>query len=101
MTAFEVIAEPNRREILSYLQQGEMSVNDIVGKVGLSQPLVSKHMKTLRDAGLVAVRIDAQRRLYRLRQAGFVDLETWIEPFRRHWADQLRRLERHLENSDD
>lgn len=92
----EVIAEPTRRRILDAVRDGERSVNELVDQVGMHQPGVSRHLKVLRDAGLVDVRRDAQRRLYRLRPEPLMELDAWLEPFRAHWAGRLDALERHL-----
>jgi DNA-binding transcriptional ArsR family regulator len=92
----EVIAEPTRRRILDAVRDGERSVNELVDQVGMHQPGVSRHLKILRDAGLVEVRRDAQRRLYRLRPEPLIELDAWLEPFRAHWAGRLDALEQHL-----
>lgn len=97
MTAFEAIAEPNRRRILELLRTGERPAGDLVEATGMSQPGVSKHLKMLRQAGLVSVRPDGQRRLYRLEPAELAELDTWLTPFRSSWADRLDALEQHLE----
>jgi DNA-binding transcriptional ArsR family regulator len=98
MTPFEAIAEPNRRRILELLRAGERPAGDLVEATGLSQPGVSKHLKLLREAGLVSVRPDGQRRLYRLEPVELAALDAWLQPFRRFWADRLDALEAHLEN---
>ena len=95
-TVLEVIAEPTRRRILDAVRDGERSVNELVEVVGMHQPGVSRHLKVLRDAGLVEVRADAQRRLYRLRVEPLRDLDDWLEPYRAHWSTRLDALERHL-----
>ncbi len=95
----EVIAEPTRRRILDAVRDGERSVNDLVEIVGMHQPGVSRHLKVLRDAGLVAVRSDAQRRLYRLRPDPLKELDAWLEPYRAHWAGRLDALEDHLKRT--
>jgi DNA-binding transcriptional ArsR family regulator len=92
----EVLAEPHRRRILDALRQGELSVGALVGQLGSSQPLVSKHLRVLREAGLVEVRVDGQRRLYRLRPEPLVELDAWLEPYRQLWRTSLDRLEAHL-----
>ena len=99
-TSFTVIAEPNRRAILSLLLSSERSVGEIERKLRLSQPSVSKHLKVLRDAGFVESRIEAQRRLYRLRPEPLMELDEWLEPFRRFWSKHLDALERHLDRMD-
>ena len=96
MTTIEVLAEPSRRQILDVLRGGEQSVNALVTRVGLSQPSISKHLKVLRDAGLVEVRPDGQRRLYRLRAEPLMELDEWLEPYRQLWRTSLDLLERHL-----
>jgi len=92
----EVLAEPNRRRLLDELRAGEQPVGALVDRSGLSQPLVSKHLRVLREAGLVEVRPDGQRRLYRVRPEPLMDLDAWLEPYRAMWRDSLDRLERHL-----
>ena len=95
----EVIAEPTRRRILDAVRDSECSVNDLVDRVGMHQPGVSRHLKVLRDAGLVEVRRDAQRRMYRLRPEPLMVLDAWLEPYRAHWAGRLDELERHLKRT--
>ncbi|HEV2344947.1 MAG TPA: metalloregulator ArsR/SmtB family transcription factor [Actinocrinis sp.] len=92
----EALAEPNRRRIVELLLDGERSVNRLAADTGLAQPAVSKHLRVLRDAGLVEVRREAQRRLYRIRPAPLAELDAWLEPYRRLWNERLDRLERHL-----
>jgi DNA-binding transcriptional ArsR family regulator len=92
-----VLAESNRRRILDLLRDGERPVGELVERLGLTQPAVSKHLRVLRSAGLVEVRTDAQRRLYRIRPDPLVELDAWLEPYRRLWSARLDRLERHLE----
>jgi len=96
-----VLAEPHRRHILDLLRDGERSVNELVLGLGLSQPGVSKHLRVLRDAGLVRVRVDGQRRLYGLRPQPLTELDEWLEPYRRLWGDRLDALEQHLDNSSE
>lgn len=96
-TTFEVLAEPRRRQILDLLRTGERPVGDLVDELSLSQPAVSKHLKVLRDAGLVEVRQDAQRRWYRLRPAPLLEIDSWLEPYRELWRDRLDALESHLD----
>lgn len=98
---FEVLAEPSRREILDLLRAGERPVNDLVERLRLAQPTVSKHLKVLRAAGLVEVRQDAQRRWYRLRLAPLTELDAWLAPYRRMWTSSLDALERHLDTMED
>ena len=96
LSVLDVIAEPTRRRILDAVRDRECSVTDLVEQVGMHQPGVSRHLKVLRDAGLVEVRRDAQRRLYRLRPEPLMELDAWLEPYRAQWADRLDALERHL-----
>lgn len=93
---FEVLADANRRHILELLREDERAVGDLVAALGISQPGVSKHLRVLRDAGLVEVRVDAQRRLYRLRPAPLREVDEWLAPYRAAWSDRLDELERHL-----
>jgi DNA-binding transcriptional ArsR family regulator len=95
--SFAVLAEPSRRTILDVLRNGERPVGDLVDHLRLSQPAVSKHLRVLREAGLVEVRTDAQRRLYRLRPEPLAEIDAWLEPYRRLWSRSLDALERHLE----
>jgi DNA-binding transcriptional ArsR family regulator len=92
----EVLAEPNRRQILDALREGEQPVNALVARLSLSQPAVSKHLRVLRDAGLVAVRPEGQRRLYHVRVEPLMELDVWLEPYRQMWRASLDKLERHL-----
>ena len=94
-----MLAEPHRRHILDLLRDGERSVNELVLGLGLSQPGVSKHLRVLREAGLVRVRVDGQRRLYALRPQPLTELHEWLEPYRRLRGDRLDALEQHLDNS--
>jgi DNA-binding transcriptional ArsR family regulator len=94
---FEVLAEESRRRILDLLAEAERPVGDLVELLALSQPAVSKHLKVLRDAGLVESRTDAQRRIYRVRLQPLREVDEWLAPYRRQWADHLNALERHLE----
>lgn len=97
MSPFEALAEPNRRRILDVLRSGERPAGDLVQALAISQPGVSKHLKLLREAGLVSMRAEGQRRLYRLEPGGLADLDAWLMPYRRFWADRLNRLDEHLE----
>jgi DNA-binding transcriptional ArsR family regulator len=97
MAVFEVLAESNRRRILDLLGSDERPVGELVSELALSQPAVSKHLRVLREAGLVAVRTDAQRRLYRVRTEPLRAVDEWLEPYRRTWSTRLDELERHLE----
>jgi DNA-binding transcriptional ArsR family regulator len=96
-TTFDVLAEPTRRDILDLLRDGEHSVGELVDRLSLSQPGVSKHLRVLRDAGLVVVRRDAQRRWYQLRAEPLAEIDAWLGPYRRFWSSRLDALERHLE----
>lgn len=100
-TAFEVIAEPNRRAILSLLASSEQSVGEIERQLRMSQPMVSKHLRVLRDAGFVEATVDAQRRLYHLRPEPLQELDAWLAPFRRFWSKHLDALERHLDHMEE
>ncbi len=94
---FEVIAEPNRRAILSLLVSSEQSVGEIERQLRMPQPMVSKHLRVLREAGFVESTVDAQRRLYRLRPEPLQEVEAWLAPFRTFWAAHVDALERHLD----
>jgi|SRR5215469_11568928 len=96
-SSFAIVAEPNRRAILSLLLSSERSVGEIERELGLSQPSVSKHLRVLREAGFVKSRIEAQRRLYRLRPEPLMEFDTWLAPFRNFWSKHVDALERHLE----
>jgi len=99
-SAFAIIAEPNRRAILALLASSERSVGDIERALRMPQPSVSKHLRVLREAGLVEARIDAQRRLYRIRPEPLKEVDDWLTPFRRFWSAHLDALERHLDRLD-
>ena len=99
--AFEVLAEPKRRRILDLVRGAERPVGDLVAELGLSQPAVSKHLRILREAGLVAVRADAQRRLYRVRADPLRAIADWLEPYRLLWEARLDDLELHLDSMPD
>lgn len=98
-TTMEAITEPNRRLILDELRIGESPVHALVERLDLSQTAVSKHLRVLRDAGLVEVRPDGQRRLYRLRPAALMELDDWLEPYRQMWRSSLDKLDTHLNAS--
>ncbi len=100
-TTFEVLAEGSRRRILDALVEGELPVGDLAQTLALSQPAVSKHLKVLREAGLVESRTDAQRRIYRVRAEPLREVDAWLAPYRRQWAAHLSALERHLEIMED
>lgn len=97
--SFAAVAEPTRREILDLLRDGERPVGDLVDRLGMSQPAVSKHLRVLRQSGLVEVRPDAQRRLYRLRPEPLADIDAWLAPYRQMWTRSLDRLDQHLEEN--
>ena len=97
---FDVIAEPTRRALLDHLRRQERSVGELVELTGMHQPGVSRHLRILREAGLVDVRADAQRRLYRLRPEPLAELDEWLEPYRRFWSGRLDALERHLDRTN-
>jgi DNA-binding transcriptional ArsR family regulator len=97
VTAYTAMAEPQRRRILDLLRDGERSVNDLVARIGLSQPGVSKHLRVLRDAGLVEVRPEGRQRWYALRAEPLAEVDEWLEPYRAYWTRHLDALERHLE----
>lgn len=96
-SVFEIIAEPNRRAILGLLASSEKSVGEIERRLHMSQPTVSKHLRVLREAGLVESTVDAQRRLYRLKPEPFKEVDSWLVPFRRLWTHHVDALERHLD----
>jgi DNA-binding transcriptional ArsR family regulator len=96
-SAFEIIAEPNRRAILSLLASSEQCVGEIERQLGMPQPTVSKHLRVLREAGFVESEVDAQRRLYRLKPEPLREVDLWLAQFRRFWSKHLDALERHLE----
>jgi len=96
-SAFTIIAEPNRRAILSLLLSSERSVGELETELQLSQPSVSKHLRVLREAGFVEARVEAQRRLYRLRPEPLMELDAWLVPFRRYWSRHVDALEAHLD----
>src|SRR6478672_7925205 len=99
-SAFGIIAEPNRRAILSLLASSEQSVSEIEEQLRMSQPSVSKHLKVLRDAGFVEARVEAQRRVYRIRPEPLMDIDAWLAPFRRFWSAHVDALERHLDRME-
>jgi DNA-binding transcriptional ArsR family regulator len=99
--AFQLLADPSRRRILDLLVQAERPVGEIVDRLRMSQPAVSKHLRILRDAGMVDVRAAGQRRLYRVRPESLRDLDAWLEPYRRMWSASLDDLQRHLDATPD
>ena len=98
--AFNVLAEPTRRRILDQLRGSEHSVGELVGKLDLAQPAVSKHLKVLRDSGFVSCRTAAQQRIYRLELRPLRRVDAWLAPYRRLWAKHLDALERHLDEQE-
>lgn len=96
-SVFEIIAEPNRRAILSLLVSSEQSVGDIERQLNMSQPAVSKHLRVLREAGVVEATVDAQRRVYRLKAEQLQEVDEWLAPFRQLWSTHVDALERHLD----
>ncbi|WP_216211845.1 ArsR/SmtB family transcription factor [Amycolatopsis aidingensis] len=97
MDVFEAIAEPHRRALLDRLAEGERTAGDLVASLpALTQPAVSRHLRILREVGLVEVRPDGQRRIYALRADGLVEIDNWISRYRRYWPRHLDALERHL-----
>jgi DNA-binding transcriptional ArsR family regulator len=100
-TTFEVVAEPSRRRILDALRTGERPVNDLVHELAMAQPAVSKHLRVLRDAGLVSVRQVAQQRIYRLQPEPLVEIDDWLTPFREAWGRRLDALEAHLDTMEE
>lgn len=99
-TVFKIIAEPNRRGILNLLARSEQSVGDIQRQLRLSQPTVSKHLRVLREAGIVESTVDAQRRIYRLKAEPLQEVDAWLDQFRRFWSAHVDALERHLDRTD-
>ena len=97
---FDVLVEPNRRRILDLLRGGELSVGQLVDALDVSQPAVTKHLKVLRDAGVVDVRVDANRRVYRLRPEGLREVDDWITPYREMWERRLDRLGERLDEME-
>jgi DNA-binding transcriptional ArsR family regulator len=100
-SVFEVIAEPNRRAILSLLVSSQQSVGEIERQLHMPQPTVSKHLRVLRDAGFVESTVDAQRRLYRLKPESLQEVDAWLAQFRRFWSGHVDALERHLDSMDE
>ena len=96
-SAFAILAEPNRRALLKLLVSSERSVGELERELRMPQPSVSKHLRVLREAGFVESRVDAQRRVYRLRPEPLMELDSWLAPFRRFWSDRVDALERHLD----
>jgi DNA-binding transcriptional ArsR family regulator len=101
MTVFDVLAEARRRDILDLVRDGERSVGELVTALSMSQPAVSKHLRVLREAGLVEARVDEQRRLYRLRPGPLRELDAWLAPYRQSWDTSLDKLAAHLDEMAD
>jgi DNA-binding transcriptional ArsR family regulator len=101
MNAFDVLAEPSRRQILDLVRVEERSVNELVVDLSMSQPAVSKHLRILRDSGFVRSRVDGQRRMYSVDPKAFVEVEDWLEPYRRLWEDRLDALQSYLDSVQD
>lgn len=100
-SAFAVVAEPNRRAILTLLASSERSVQEIEKRLRMPQPTVSKHLRVLRETGFVESRVDAQRRVYRIRPEPLMEIDAWLAGFRRFWSGHVDALERHLDRMDD
>ena len=100
LQVLDVIAEPTRRRILDHVRERDRSVGELVELTGMHQPGVSRHLRVLRDAGLVEVRTEAQRRIYSLRPEPLAELDAWLAPYREHWSGRLDALERHLERTN-
>ena len=101
LSTFDVLAEPTRRRILDLLREAERPVNDLVTSLSVSQPGVSKHLRVLREAGLVEARVEAQRRVYRVRPEPLAEIDAWLAPYRRLWAKRLDALEQHLDETEE
>jgi len=99
-SVFDILAEPNRRAILSLLVSSQQSVGEIERQLRMPQPTVSKHLRVLREAGFVEATVDAQRRLYRLKPEPFQEVDAWLDQFRRFWSDHVDALERHLDRME-
>ncbi len=100
-SVFDVLVEPSRRAILDELVSGEHSVGELEQRLRMSQPSISKHLRVLRETGFVEARVEAQRRVYRLRMEPLIGLDRWLEPYRRQWNNALDKLERHLDRMPD
>lgn len=101
VTTFELVADPTRRRMLDQLRHGERSVGELVASLGISQPAVSKQLRVLREAGLASVRVEAQRRIYRLEPGRLEEIDAWLAPYRRYWNERLDALERTLGEMED
>jgi len=100
-TSFELLADPTRRRVLVELLQSERSVGELVQRLGMNQPAVSKQLRVLRESGLATVRVDAQRRIYRLNPDGLREVDDWLAPFRAFWEERLDAMERTLDSMED
>lgn len=100
-TSFQILADPTRRRVLDELRAGERSVGELVQRLGMSQPAVSKQLRVLREGGMASVSVDAQRRIYRLDPAGLKEVDEWLAPFRAFWNERLDAMERTLESLED
>ena len=100
-SSFAILAEPSRRTILSLLAASERSVGEIERRLRMPQTSVSKHLRVLRDAGFVEARVEAQKRVYRLRPEPLMEVDAWLAPFRRFWTDRVDALERHLDRMEE
>ncbi len=101
LTSFDLLADPTRRQFLDELRKGECSVGTLVEQLKKKQPAVSKQLRVLRDAGLALVRVDAQRRMYRLNPEGLREVDEWLAPYRAFWEGRLDAMERTLETMED
>jgi DNA-binding transcriptional ArsR family regulator len=99
--AWSALVDPNRRAILEALRQRPRAVGELADELGFSQPMTSKHLRVLRDSGLVSVRVDAQRRIYAIDPGGLAELDAWLAPYRRLWNDRLDALGRHLDKEEE
>ena len=99
--SFELLADPTRRRVLDELRKSELSVGELVRRLGMNQPAVSKQLRVLRDSGLATVRVDAQRRFYRLNPDGLREVDDWLAPFRAFWEERLDAMERTLDSMED
>jgi len=100
-TAFDLVADPTRRQVLDQLRTGDRSVGQLVDALAMSQPAVSKHLRVLRDAGLADARVDGQRRIYRLRPGALREVDDWLAPYRAFWEERLDALEQTLDAMED
>ena len=99
--AWSALVDPNRRAILELLRQQPRAVGELADELGFSQPMTSKHLRVLRESGLVSVRVDAQRRIYAIDADGLAELDAWLAPYRRLWNDRLDALGRHLDQKEE